>query len=171
MQLTFIFYIFAAFIVIPGTFFILAMFNKFLAAGIASLGMLVLFILFGLQFFTVDGNYVQQTTPINWPPSVNYCPDYLSLLKISDGSFVCVDTVGVANGGSSTLQYYNPNNSVTGTPTPNESQKFNLHLDISDDTQRTSAIVNDCKTKGLTFEGIYDGLKTYNNTVPRIPNA
>lgn len=170
MELTFILYIFAAFILIPGIFFGFALFNKFLAGGIAAIGMLVFFVLFGIQFFTSDGNYVQQTKPTKWPPSINYCPDYLSLLKLSDGSFTCVDTVGVASG-NTPLQYFNPNSNVTGNATPNESQKFNLHLNITNDAERRDAIVNECITKGLTFEGVFDGLKKYDNTIPRVPSA
>ena len=170
MELIFILYIFAAFIVIPGTFFILSLFNKFLAAGIASIGMLALFVLFGIQFFTSDGNSIQQTTPTKWPLTINYCPDYLSLLKLSDGSFTCVDTVGVATG-NTPLQYFNPNNSVNGTATPNDQQKFSLQLQENDDNKRRELIINDCKAKGLTFEGVYDGLKTYDNTIPRVPGV
>ena len=170
MELSFILYIFAAFILIPGTFFVLSLFNRFLAAGIASIGVLVLFVLFGIQFFTIDGNYVQTTTPTKWPVSINYCPDYLSLLKLSSNSFTCVDTVGVASG-NTPLQKFNPNNSTVGNPTPNESQKFNLHLNESDDNKRREAIINECKSKGLTFEHIFDGLNTYDNVIPRVPNA
>ena len=172
MELTFILYIFAAFIVIPGTFFVLALFNKFLAAGIASIGLLVLFVLFGIQFFTSDGNTIQQTTSSGvWPPSINYCPDYLSLLKLSDGTFTCVDTVGVATG-NTPLARFNPNNNVSGgNATPRDSEKFNLHLNEHDDTRRRDAIVDDCKSKGLTFEGIYDGQKTYDRVIPRVPGV
>jgi energy-coupling factor transporter transmembrane protein EcfT len=166
MELTFILYIFAAFIVIPGTFFVLSLFRKFLAGGIAFIGMLVLFVLFGIQFFTSDGKTVQQTKPTKWPLTINYCPDYLSLLKVSN-SYVCVDTVGVATG-NTPLQKFNPSSPVTGNNTPSDSQTFNLHLNERDDTARREKIINDCKAKGLTFEGIYDGLKTYENVIPRI---
>ena len=170
MELIFILYIFAAFIVIPGTFFILSLFNKFLAAGIASIGMLALFVLFGIQFFTSDGNSIQQTTPTKWPLTINYCPDYLSLLKLSDGSFTCVDTVGVATG-NTPLQYFNPNNSVSGTSTPTDQQKFSLQLQERDANKRRELIIADCQRKGLTFEGIYDGIKTYDNIIPRVPGV
>jgi len=164
MDLSFIFFIFAAFIVIPGTFFSLALFNKYLSASIATIGMLVLFILFGIQFFGYTGNYIQQTVPMKWPPSINICPDYLSLYKSTTGQHYCVDTVGVSPGQS--LKYYNPN-TAAGQSTPTTQMQFNLHLDISDNNDRRDAIVADCKTYGLTFEGIWDGGKTYNNTIPR----
>ena len=174
MELTFIFYIFAAFIIIPGTFFLLSLFNKFLAATIASIGMLIIFIIFGIQNFTPDGNYTQAASPVGWPPSINYCPDFLSLLKVdaSGGSvYVCVDTVGLNRNGNSGLQTYDPNNPLTGGGAPHVEQQFNLHLDESDDKVRTNAIIQDCKTKGLTFEGIWDGITSTNNLVPRPPSA
>jgi hypothetical protein len=170
MELSFILYIFAAFILIPGIFFVLALFNRILAGGIAAIGILVLFVLFGIQFFTLDGNYVQTTTPNKWPISINYCPDYLSLLKLSDGSFTCVDTVGVATG-NTPLQKFNPNNSTAGNPTPNDSQKFNLHLNQQNKDNRRETIINECKSKGLTFEHIFDGLNTYENEIPRVPGT
>jgi hypothetical protein len=169
MELTFILYIFAAFIIIPGTFFALSLFNKFLAAGIATIGMLVIFIFFGIQFFTSDGKYVEQTKPTKWPPTINYCPDYLSLLKLSSGAYVCVDTIGVVHNGSGTrLQKFDPNSNVTGNNTPNASQQFNLFLSDSNDTTRREKIIEECKKHDLTFEGIYDGTKSYENVIPRI---
>jgi hypothetical protein len=170
MELSFILYIFAAFIVIPGTFFVLSLFKKYLAGGIAAIGVLVFFVLFGIQFFTLDGNYIQQTVATVWPPSINYCPDYLSLLKLPDNSFTCVDTVGVGTG-NTPIGYFNPNNATSGNATPRDSEKFNLHLNISNDNDRREAIISDCKAKGLTFEGIYDGLKTYDNKIPRVPGT
>jgi len=167
MDLSFIFFIFAAFIVIPGTFFALALFNKYLAAGIATIGMLVLFILFGIQFFGSTGNFIQQTVPMRWPPSINMCPDYLSLYKDTTTNpitYSCVDTVGVSP--SQALRYFNPN-TAAGASSPSVPMQFSLHLDMTDDNARRDAIVSDCREKGLTFEGIWDGTKTYNNVIPR----
>jgi len=175
MELSFIFYIFAAFIIIPGTFFLLSLFNKYLAGGIAAIGMIILFILFGIQFFTPDGNYIQASSPVAWPPSINFCPDFLSLMKVdvSGGHvYVCVDTVGVSTKtNSSGLGYFNPNNALTGGGVPSADQQFNLHLDISNDNDRTNAIISECKDKGLTFEGIWDGITSTNNIVPKPPSA
>lgn len=192
MELSFIFFIFAAFIVIPGTFFGLALFNRYLAGGIAAMGMLVLFILFGIQFFGSDGNYIQQTVPTKWPPSINMCPDYLSLYKDTTNPstpiFSCVDMVGVSP--NQALRKYVPSNTATpavvnvyppatknadGVITPQLSvgtrNGFNLYLDKTDDTERREFIIADCRALGLTFEGIFDGSKTYSNVIPRIPTV
>jgi len=170
MELSFIFYIFAAFIIIPGTFFIFSLFNKYLAGGIASIGMIIIFIIFGIQFFTPDGNYIQVSSPISWPPTINFCPDFLSLMTVDAHGgpvMVCVDTVGVSTKGASGLQQYNPNNAVTGGGVPAANQQFNLHLDISDDKTRTHQLVEDCKTLGLTFEGVWNGISQTKNIIPR----
>ena len=192
MELSFIFFIFAAFIVIPGTFFGLALFNRYLAGGIASIGMLVLFILFGIQFFGSDGNYIQQTVPKKWPPSINMCPDYLSLYKDTTNPSApvlsCIDMVGVSP--NQALRKYVPSNSATpavvnvcppatkdanGVITPHVSpgtyNGFNLYLNVEKDNDRRDLIVADCRALGLTFEGIFDGSKTYTNVIPRIPTA
>ena len=173
MELSFIFYIFAAFIIIPGTFFVFSLFNKYLAGGIGAIGMIIIFIFFGTQFFTPDGNYIQKSSPIAWPPTINFCPDFLSLITVdaSGGNhvMVCVDTVGVTTKGTSGLLQYNPNNLVTGGAggVPEASQQFDLHLDVSDNNERTNAIVDECKTKGLTFEGIWNGISQTKNIVPK----
>jgi len=192
MDLSFIFFIFAAFIVIPGTFFALAIFNKYLAAGIATIGMITLFILFGLQFFNSSGNYVQQTNPIRWPPSINMCPDYLTLYKhhtaavaASGGrpaipaydTYYCVDTVGVSHGSNKLATFNSANFSACPLATKDLSvitsgvnascQGLPLYLDKSDD-ERREFIVADCIKTKLTFEGIYDGTKTYNNVIPKM---
>lgn len=178
MDLSFIFFIFAAFIVIPGTFFGLALFNKYLAAGIATIGMLTLFILFGIQFFSSKGNFIEQTVPTKWPPSINMCPDYLSLYKHTDNKLYCVDTVGVSPG-QKLLKYTaggvvtpctpaskDANNVYKSNITVGTCNGFNLYTDKPND-ERRSCIIADCTKLELTFEGIFDGAKTFNNVIPK----
>ena len=80
---------------------------------------------------------------------------------------VCVDTVGVSTKGASGLQQYNPNNAVTGGGVPSSTQQFNLHLDVSDNKERTNQLVEECKDKGLTFEGVWNGISQTKNIIPR----
>ena len=165
MELTFIFYLFAAFITIPGIFFVFALYSKYLAGGIAAIGLIVFFILFGLQTFNPDGTYVQATSTLTWPPVINYCPDFLTLLK-SGTTFICVDTVGVASSSVTTaIKQYNPNTTIV------DNQQFNLSLAITNADTRRTAIVAECKLKNVTWQGIYDGITQYNNVVPRPPGT
>jgi len=189
MELTFIFYLFAAFIIIPGTFFILVMFGKPTAGLIAAIGMLILFILFGIQFFNQDGTYKQQAVSTgSWPPYINYCPDYLSLYKnvteTTPGTkvteLICVDTVGIAsttNSGSGAIQRFDPNTTTIAS----EPQIFHLYLTEAEITayktanptkpfDRKSILVEQCTNKKLTWEGIYDGAQPLDGAVPVVPS-
>jgi hypothetical protein len=169
MELTFIFYIFSAFITIPGIFFFFALYRKYLAGAISAIGILVFFILFGIQTFNPDGSYVTPSTSSSWPPVVNYCPDFLTLLKQGTG-FICVDTVGVATDGTG-IKKYNPNNAVVGTPSISDDQTFHLSLSTTNVDDRRTAIVNECKAKKVTWQGIYDGVSQSSATVPRPPGT
>jgi hypothetical protein len=175
MELTFIFFLFSALISISGIFFMFALYRKYLAGSIASIGLLVFFTLFGIQTFNPDGTYVISSSDsmTNWPPVINFCPDFLPLLKINDTSgnptFICVDTVGVSTDGTG-IQKYNPNNNVVGTPSVNNNQTFNLYLQVSSVTDRLNSIIGECKTKKVTWQGIFDGIAQLNTTVPMPPN-
>ena len=178
MELSFIFYLFASFIIIPGTFFLLVLFNKPTAGVIAAIGMLILFILFGIQFFNENGTYKQEvsTSYKSWPPVINYCPDYLSLYK-NGSELICVDTVGVSK--DSGIQLFNPNTTTVTT----EGQSFHLYLTADSinayktDTNnagkpfdRKSILIEQCKNKKLTWEGVFDGLQPLDGEVPSPPS-
>lgn len=165
MELSFIFYIFAAFIFVPGTYLLLNMYKKSLAGAIAAIGMLVFFVLFGMQFYKFDGSFVKTTIVSSWPPSINQCPDFLTLFKMPDNSYVCIDTVGIAPQSSgqdaNPIQQFVPTNASS---IPGDNQIFTLSTVIAD-------MVKQCKDKNVTWEGIYDGVNTYSNTIPAPPSA
>ena len=163
MELSFIFYLFSAFIVIPGTYFLLSMQRMYVAGIIASIGLLILFILFGIQLYTVEGNYVTAPTSMTWPPSINTCPDFLSLYKIN-GTYSCVDTAGVSTNGG--LPKFVPVNETGISQTPTAAHLFNLFLS-NNDADRKNSIKTECINKGVTWEGVYDGINGYNNTIPK----
>ena len=163
MELSFIFYLFAAFIIIPGTYFLLSIQLMYVAGIIASIGLLILFILFGIQLYTVEGKYVNSSTNMTWPPSINTCPDFLSLYKI-DGTYSCVDTAGVST--NSRLTKFVPVDGTGTNQTPTAAQLFNLFL-LDNDENRKRNIKTECIEKGVTWEGVYDGINGYNHTIPR----
>ena len=178
MELSFILYIFSALIIIPGTFFILAVMNKFTAAAIGCTGMFILFILFGVQTYKGDGTYRDTISVVDWPPSVNYCPDYLSIFTMTDGTKVCVDTVGVAskNEGNA-IQKFVPSDS-SSQPNDGQHQIFHLYLKATDyptgksldkDADRKELIIQQCKDRMVTWEGVWDGITAYNNVIPKPP--
>ena len=166
MDLSFIFYLFAAFIVIPGTFFVFSSMKKYFAALIATIGMLTFFVLFGIQMFSSDGTMKQTTVSSKFPPSINVCPDMFTLLD-NAGTPVCVDTVCLGT----SINRYIPVTAASSAQTPTVitvgTNALSLHTDITVDRDRKLAIVNDLKAKSITWEGIWDGFQEYNNTIPR----
>ena len=163
MELSFIFYIFSAFIVIPGTYFILSLQKMYVAGIIASIGLIILFILFGIQLYTVQGDYAASPAKMTWPPSINTCPDFLSLYKIN-GIYHCVDTAGVST--NAALTKFVPVNEAGTNQTPTPQHLFNLFLSDTDDNRKKN-IKTECINKGVTWEGVYDGINGYDNTIPK----
>ena len=171
MELSFIFYLFAAFIIIPGTFFWLSVFHKPIAGGVAAIGMLTLFVLFGLQIYNIDGTYATQVNVAVWPPSINQCPDFLTLFKMpalgtEKSKYICVDTVGIATQTASSITVYditkyNPNDNTT---LPQDKQIFPLNNDFN-------KTVTNCIEKNVTWEGVWDGISQYpTNKIPSPPS-
>ena len=162
MQLSFIFYLFTAFIIVPGTFFFLTQQRRFIAAIVASIGLTILFILFGIQYYTVEGDYNNSPSSMKWPPSINMCPDFLSLYTVGSKPY-CVDTAGVSKNGG--LVKFNPSNPVVGAATAATNQLFDLHTELSGDA-RATAIKQECIRCGVTWEGVFDGMNLYTNAIP-----
>lgn len=163
MELIFIFYLFSAFIIIPGIFFLLSSQGQFLAAVISSIGLLILFILFGIQYFTTSGDYTTLPDKMSWPPSINVCPDFLSLYTVGSTPY-CVDTAGVSTRPSN-LTKFNPSNPITGSVTASDTHLFNLNTNLSGEA-RANAIKQECLNKGVTWEGVFDGVNMLGNTIP-----
>ena len=100
---------------------------------------------------------------MTWPPSINLCPDFLSLYSVA-GTPYCVDTAGVSTNASALAQFI-PSNSITGAVTPGATNLFNLFTNLSG-TDRANAIKGECLRTGVTWEGVFDGVNLYNNTIP-----
>jgi hypothetical protein len=165
MELSFIFYLFAAFIIIPGTYFVLTNQRKFVAAIIASIGLIILFVLFGIQLYTVKGDYATSPASMTWPPSINMCPDFLSLYKVG-GTYYCVDTAGVSKIPNA-LAKFDLTTAAGITTTPQDVHLFNIYPSETNADTRRNNIKNECIRTGVTWEGVYDGINGYNNTIPK----
>jgi hypothetical protein len=165
MELAFIFYLFAAFILVPGSFFLFSYFKKYIAAVIVAIALIVYFVLFGLQTFNLEGKFVvSEETSMKFPPTISMCPDMFTLYQHDNSSNpVCVETVGLGSG----ITTFNPNNSVTETSVPTDAMKFNLYTGTAGDKERRDLIIAQCRTKAITWEGIYDGVQSYDNVIPR----
>ena len=102
---------------------------------------------------------------MTWPPSINTCPDFLSLYKVG-GKYYCVDTAGVAKIPTA-LAKFDPTNAAGITTTPQGNQLFNIFPDENNDETRRNSIKAECIRTGVTWEGVYDGINGYTNTIPK----
>lgn len=162
MDYTFLFYIFLSFVVSAGGSYILFSSGRTIAALLYFVGILSIEIYFGTKWFTPSGDKVTGT-PGAWPPSINVCPDYLSLYKDSTGTYYCVDTMGIT--ASSPLAQPSPWTS-TSTVNASKTNVFKLYTDQTG-TQRLNSIIAQMKTiPGLTWEGVYDGSTPLGGTPP-----
>ena len=140
---------------ITGSFYLNYSSGKSIMAVILAVGFLLISLLFGLRWFS--NLFSAQNTPIkSWPPALNICPDYLVLTKVN-GVPVCVDNVGVSQQGMSLW---------TSPDQTDERYLFNLSLDKMG-SARVLALCDQCKTKGVTWEGVWDGNVCLNVEPPR----
>jgi hypothetical protein len=160
MDLTFLFYIFLCIVITSGGAFYYAQSNQTITAGIFLFGFIAFSVVFGLRWFTASGQQVGAATG-GWPPVINYCPDFLSLYTVNNEQ-VCIDTIGVARSGGMVKW--------TESTTPPDTQQFKLHLDKAGDA-RVKLLCEDCATKKVTWEGVYDGAICIGNVPPMPPGA
>ena len=115
-------------------------------AAVYFLGSIIAVVFFGLRWFTSTGDIKKGATAGAWPPTINYCPDFLTLATI-DGEQVCIDTVGVSqSGGMSTSD---------GTQV-GDIYMFHLYLDETGH-ERVTSLCSQAKEKQVTWEGVWDG--------------
>ena len=146
MTYLFLFYVFLICIVITGGSFVLFSSGQQITATMYMIGTIVGSIYFGLRWFNTSGN-LNSSAASEWSAPVNYCPDFLSLSKDSKGKQVCIDTVGVSTGGMDTTD---------GTAQSGRAV-FNLSLDVTTASARSAALCEEAKSKGVTWEGVWNG--------------
>ena len=149
MDFLLIAYVLVSVVVISGSFYINYTSGKITTAGILGFGTLIASIFFGIRWFP-GGTLVSKSIKGPWPPSVNVCPDFLSLTKVN-GISVCIDPVGA----SRRERNAGMNQWKDATQT-DPSYLFSLHTD-KQGSARMKALYAECKAKGVTWEGVYDG--------------
>jgi hypothetical protein len=119
--------------------------------GIAAI---VLFIIYGLRWFGAD-NSIFASTPVDWPPYINTCPDYLTYFEHTkaDGSKqkTCIDTIGVSR--NSALKLFPKDGDEPQDPP----YYFDLATTASDQAGKRKEYCQRAITAGLTWEGITNG--------------
>ena len=161
MQLSFIFFLLISMATILGSVFFNFQAGKYISAALLGAGFLTITILYGLYMFTPSGDIVSSVKGGPWPPTINVCPDFLSLITVN-GTPACIDPVGVSNVAGGLKKWNNSGN--TGTD-----YVFDLSLTMNGQ-KRIDALCQQCSAKGLTWEGVYDGTSCLNNQPP-IPAA
>ena len=162
MDFLLIAYILVSVVLISGSFYINYTAGKTTMAAVLGFGLLIASIVFGVRWFP-GGRLVAKTIQGPWPPSINVCPDFLSLTKV-DGKPVCIDPVGVSR-----RENNNGMNRWTDASQTDPSYTFPLHTDKRG-SERINALCADCKAKGITWEGVYDGTVCL-NVEPPLPPA
>ena len=149
MDYVFLFYIFLSFVIASGGAFVLFSSGRTIAAITFLVGAIAIESFFGLRWFKGDGKTTADAGP--WPPSINVCPDFLSLYKAPDGSgnsiSYCVDSNGISSGGITKW---------TSTSVPSGNNVFNLSANLSG-AARVKALCTEAAAKKVTWEGVWDG--------------
>ncbi len=165
MDFLFILYILFSLVSGLGGTYYLIQSERTLAGFLYFVGAALVLTFYGLRWFTGDSLKVTRYESKSWPPFVNMCPDFLSVYERSiAGSSkkekVCVDLIGVSEGGIQKLtdpEQANNNNFV-----------FRLFMDKKG-TERMKLLCQECKTKKVTWEGVYDGVACV--ATGAVPNA
>jgi hypothetical protein len=156
MEFTLILYILlSAGIGIGGTMYLVQGQRTF-GAFLYFVGAILILTFYGLRWFAGDSFRTTRYSSKSWPPVVNTCPDFLSVYEIPDGNKtkkVCVDLVGVALGGQASQLQKLTSQQQASDPR----YQFNLHFD-KQGKQRIDALCKECRDKGVTWEGVYDGV-------------
>ena len=122
-------------------------------ATIFAIGSIIVFVYFGYRWFS------KPALSTTWPPSINMCPDYLTLVpsvKNSANKTVggCIDMLGVSKNGGLTKS--RPTSGLT-TSSPTVFPYTATGLTPTTTAAQIQAICDKCNTMGITWEGIYDG--------------
>jgi len=154
-------YILIAVVVITGSFYINFSAGKITTAGILGAGTLIAAIIFGIRWFP-RGELVTKKIEGPWPPSVNVCPDFLSLTKVN-GVSMCIDPVGASRRENNAGM-----NQWKDASQIDPSFTFSLYTNLQGNA-RLAKLYAECKAKGVTWEGVYDGMVGLNREPPLPP--
>ena len=165
----YVFYVIFSVVIVAGGAFSLYSSANLGRTVIYVIGVSLIMLFFGMRWF---GN-IPSTSKL-WPPTINMCPDYLTLVRVPSGPSVtsvtsgCVDTLGVSiNAGFGKIEPSEmatpPQTKVFGGATPYTSGSVmgtpasGTTAGVPATAANVQAICNACSTAGLTWEGVWDG--------------
>jgi hypothetical protein len=148
MNLSFYLYLFLVIAsVVGGTYYFFKL-NNTITGSIYLIGSIVISAYFGSRWFLPSGVASGGT----WPPVVNVCPDFMSLVTLTPAptgtaasvpETVCVDTIGIY----SNISKWTPGSTADNTI-------FKLFA-TQDPSVRLKSLCDQCIAKGVTWEGFY----------------
>ena len=148
-------YIILAIITIAGGTYSIVNMGKSLAAILFFIGVLVVFVVFGIKWFSRGAVFAE--TPVSWPPTINTCPDYLVHYgrTMPDGGKqdACIDLIGVSKNGK--LKIF-PKDGAANAPVDND-YYFSLLTKRADTNAKNQELCQRAIDHGLTWEGITNG--------------
>lgn len=167
MDFLLIAYILISIALIVGLFFTNFSNGKPILAVLSALGVLGASILFGIRWFpggafSIGAKAISQGG--SWPPNINVCPDYLTFIRVANKPY-CIDTLGISRRNGTNVGMNKYSDGATDAQS-----LFDLHADKSGEA-RTAALVEECKTKGVLWEGIYNGSVPMGGSAPMPPAA
>ncbi len=163
MDFLLIAFILISIFLIVGLFFFNFTAGKPILGALSAIGVLAAAITFGIRWFP-GGSFSIGSLPAEtkWPPYISVCPDFLTLTQVNNKSY-CVDQLGVSrnNGTNVGMTKY-----TAGTTDPKALFDLNTNLRGTD---RVAALVKECQTKGVTWEGVYNGSVATGGGEPPLP--
>jgi hypothetical protein len=161
MDLSFVLFVFVAILIVLGGSYGFYASGQEIVAAIYFLGAVSAMVVYGMRWFSASGKQINKNLPGSWPPVINTCPDFLTLHKRTSGTtsiFECIDQLGITT--PATLE------KTTDPATQTDAKyKFSLHLEKSGEA-RAKALCAECSSKGVTWEGVYDGSICIGNLPP-----
>lgn len=127
-------------------------------AIIFGIGAVLIFVFYYYRWFPTGNK-----TVANWPPNINSCPDYLTYVKNLPGSSPatpgCVDLLGIRSsvGGIEKIASTKLSKTPLEALLTTEIFPFTSKDVLSGDVDRVKQICTECRLKGVTWEGVWDG--------------
>lgn len=154
------FIITAILVIVYGSYYFFSS-SRTIGAIVFLVGSILTFVFYGLRWFGTQGTPFNPS-PVQWPPYVNTCPDFLTYYKRkkSDGSVTdtCVDRIGVSR--NNALQLFPANGQVNPD---NDNYFFPTATQSQDPEAKRMELCRRTIQYGLTWEGVSDGETCYSS--------
>lgn len=146
-----------------------------MAAMIALVLLILVFVFFGLRWF--PGGNLNGTKPVAgaWPPIVNMCPDFMASFVDSSNKVYCYDAANIYNmksatAGTAGLAATSPTINGAAQPAyllqnPGATDKNPLKTTLKNSA---TTLTQDSNGKYVRWEGVWDGRSVTTDRIPSI---